>query len=128
MAQPNQGLVQDAGRPAGTFGAGERSALFCPPLAGQVAQPLAQRRGCGDQDRSQRGAGRLGRGGGVVTVDHRQPQRLPVPVGTHLRRVRAGEQLTRRADGVDRVAFARAALADVRLAPISVTCSPALVR
>jgi hypothetical protein len=78
-----------------------------------VRQPLAQRRRGSDQDRGQCGASGLAGLDGVVPVDHQQPQRLPVPVGAYLRRVRAGEQLTGRADGVDRIAVACTALAGV---------------
>jgi len=105
--------VQDEGLPVGVSWAGQRGAFFRPPLAGQVAEPFAQRRGCGDQDRGQRAAGGLSRGDGVVPVYHQQPQRFAVAVGAHLRRVRAGQQLTGRPDGIDRIALARPALAQV---------------
>jgi len=105
--------VQDACLPVGSFRAGQRGALAGPPLAGQLAQPLAQRRRCGDQDRGQRGAGSLAGLNGVVRAGHQQPQRFPVAVGAHLGRVRPGEELTGGADGVDRIALARPALAGV---------------
>ena len=108
--------MQDPGLPVGAGRAGQRGAFAGPPLPGERPEPFAQRGGGGDQDGGQRGAGGLGGLDGVVPVDHQQPQRFAVPVGAHLRRVRAGQQLAGRADGVDRVALARPALADVTAA------------
>jgi hypothetical protein len=45
---------------------------------------------------------------------HEQSQDLAVPVGAHVRRVLAGQQLAGGAHGIDRVALARAAPAYVR--------------
>ena len=116
LAEPDQGLVQDPGLPVRAGGAGQRGAFFRAPLAGERPEPFAQRGGGGDQDGGQRGAGGLGGLDGVVPVDHQQPQRFAVPVGAHLRRAGPGEQFAGRADGVDRVALARPALADVTAA------------
>ena len=99
-------------RPA-SAGDGEGGARQSALLAGQMAQPLAQVRGCGNDDRGQQGPGDLARVDGVVPVAHQQPQCFAVTVGAHLRRVRAGEQLAGGTNGVDRVALAPAALADV---------------
>jgi hypothetical protein len=78
-----------------------------PAGRGDAAEPFPQRRRGGDQHRGQQGAGGLARGDGVVPVDHQQPQRLPVAVGAHLRRVRAGEQLPGGTQCVDGIALAR---------------------
>jgi hypothetical protein len=101
LAEPDQGLVQDPGLPVRAGWAGQRSAFYCAPLARKRAEPFAQRCGGGDQDRGQGGAGGLGGLDGVVPVDHQQPQRLAVPVGAHLRGVRAGQQFAGCADGVE---------------------------
>jgi hypothetical protein len=113
LAEPDEGLVQDAGLPAGAGRAGQRGAFFGPPLSREGAEPFAQWCGGGDQDRRQRGAGGPGGLDGVVPVDHQQPQRLTVPIGAHLGRVRARQQLAGRPDCVDRVALARPAFAGV---------------
>jgi hypothetical protein len=106
-------LVEHRGLTVGARGDREGGAGQGALLAGQVAQPLAQVCGRGDDDRGQQGPGGLARVDGVVPVAHQQPQCLAVTVGAHLRRVRAGEQLTGGTNGVDRVALALAALADV---------------
>ena len=116
LAEPDQGLVQDPGLAVRASGAGQGGAFFRPPLAGERPELFAQRGGGGDQDGGQRGAGGLGGLDGVVPVDHQQPQRFAVPVGAHLRRPGPGEEFAGRADGVDRVALARPALADVTAA------------
>ena len=125
LAEPGQGLVQDPGLPVGGGRAGQRGALGCPALAWQVAQPLAQRRGRGDQDRGQRGAGGLGGLDGVVPADHEQPQRFAVAVGSHLRRPGPGEQLSGRPDCVDRITLAATAPAHV---PAAVNLGDVLAR
>ena len=101
------GLAVSAGR------AGQRRAGSRPALTREGTDLLAEPGGRGDEDRCQYGAGGLAGLDGVVTVDHQQPQSLPVSVGAHLRWPRAGQQLAGCADGVDRVALTCPALADV---------------
>jgi len=52
----------------------------------------------------------------VVAVDHQHTQRLSVAVRAHLGRVRTGQELLRRPDGVDRVTLTRPTLADMAAA------------
>jgi hypothetical protein len=113
LAEAGQGLVQDAGLPVRPAGTGQVRAFAGPPVAGDLGEPLTQRRGGGDQDRGQQGAGGLGRGDGIVPAGHQQPQRLAVSIGAHLGWPRAGKQLPRGAHGIDGVTFACAPLAHV---------------
>jgi hypothetical protein len=99
LAEPGQGLVQDAGLPVSSGRAVQGGACAAAPFAGQVAELLAQRGGRGDQDGGQGCAGALAGRDSVVAAGHQQPQRLAVPVGAHLGWVRAGEQLAGGADG-----------------------------
>jgi hypothetical protein len=113
LAQSCQGLVQHPGLPVSPARAGQVGAFAGPPVARDAAEPFAQRRRGGDQHRGQQGAGSLGRGDGVVPVDHQQPQRFAVPVGAHLGWPRAGQQLTGGAHSIDGIALARPPLTHV---------------
>jgi hypothetical protein len=117
LAQADEGLVDDAGQPVRAGWAGQLGAGPGPPPGGDAAQLVTHRCRGGDQHRGQRGAGGLGGIHGVITAGHQQPHDLPVTVGAHLRLVRAGQQLTGRADSVDRVALGRAAAACVPPTP-----------
>jgi hypothetical protein len=96
-------------------------------LAGQVPQPLAQLIGRGDDHRVSTVRAVL-QDWTALSRSIMSSRSACGPVTAHLRRCRAGQQLTRRAHRVDRIAFARAALAQVPAPSISSTCSPALAR
>jgi len=113
LSEAGQGLIEHGGLAVGAGRDGQRRAGRGALLAGQVPQLLAQPGGRRDDDRGQQGAGGLAGLHRVVPVTHQQPQRLAVTIGAHHCRYRAGQQLTRGPDRVDRVAFALTPAADV---------------